>query len=204
MFERNNFLTVFILLFCLSQSILSFAQEDLFGMMREETSEIELLPQKMIFTQRLLWGEKGLMRKTKWSLLTLEQREKELKIRRKMLKAHQVIGFVTLAGMITQGIVGTQLYKRNYSNYEFHKTIGSLTSISYFSGAGLSLFAPPPLINKKTKGLSSAKAHKYLATIHFSAMVATNLLADVNRKLHRAAAFTAFGSYTTAILVFKF
>jgi hypothetical protein len=158
----------------------------------------------MIFTQRWLWGEKGLMRKTKWSPLTTEQREKELKIRRKMLKTHQVIGFVTLAGMIAQGILGTQLYNDDYSKYKFHKTIGNITSASYFTGAGLSLFAPPPLIHKKSKGLSSSQAHKYLATLHFSAMLATNLLAEHNKKLHRASAFVAFGSYATAILVFKF
>ena len=158
----------------------------------------------MIFTQRLLWGEKGFMRKIQWSPLGLEQREKELRIRRKMLKTHQIIGFVTLAGFLAQGIIGVQLYNGNYSNYKFHKTVGNLTSISYFTGAGLSLFSPPPLVNKKTKGFSSAKAHRFLATIHFSSMVATNLFSNRNRKLHKLSAYTAFGSYAAAILVFKF
>jgi hypothetical protein len=35
-------------------------------------------------------------------------------------------------------------------------------------------------------------------------MLATNILAEENKQLHRAAAFTAFGSYVAAILVFKF
>tara|TARA_A100001011_G_scaffold123621_1_gene130497 strand:+ start:305 stop:931 length:627 start_codon:yes stop_codon:yes gene_type:complete len=183
-----------------------FSQDDLFGILREDTLEIkkELLPKKMIFTQRLLWGEKGFMRKIQWSPLGLEQREKELRIRRKMLKTHQIIGFVTLAGFLAQGIIGVQLYNGNYSNYKFHKTVGNLTSISYFTGAGLSLFSPPPLINKKTKGFSSAKAHRFLATIHFSSMVATNVFSNRNRKLHKLSAYTAFGSYAAAILVFKF
>ena len=165
-FKINGLLSV--LLFLRFSSFVS-AQEDLFSSIREESKEIktELLPKRMVFTQRLLWGENGLMRKTQWSPLTIEQREKELKVRRKMLKAHQIIGFVTLAGMVAQGVMGTQLYKGDYRYYETHETIGNLTSISYFTGAGLSLFAPPPLINKKTKGLSSAQAHKYLATIHF-------------------------------------
>ncbi len=180
-------------------------EEDLFRSIRAETQPDEsLLPDRMIFTQSLLWGERGLMRKTGWSPLSTEQREKELKVRRKMLKIHQLIGYVTLAGMVTQGIMGTQLYKGRSRYYDTHKTIGNLTSISYFTGAGLSLFAPPPLTSKKHKGLSSIKAHKYLATLHFSAMVATNVLAEENTKLHRAAAFTAFGSYATAMLVFKF
>jgi len=170
-------------------------EEDLFRSIKAETQIDEsLLPDRMVFTQSLLWGERGLMRKTGWSPLTIEQREKELKIRRKMLKLHQLIGYVTLAGMVTQGILGTKLYKGRSRHYDTHKTIGNLTSISYFTGAGLSLFAPPPLTNKKHKGLSSIKAHKYLATLHFSAMVATNVLAEKNRRLHRAAASTAFGT----------
>lgn len=190
-------------------SFLSFGQElDLFDNLRSESQTDEsLLPDRMLFTQRFLWGEKGLMRKTKWYPLTKEQREKELKLRRTMLKIHQVIGFATLAGMTAQGVLGTKLYKRPnnyYKLYKTHKTIGHITSISYFTGAALSLFAPPPLTNKKQKGLNSIKAHKYLASLHFSAMVATNLLADSNTKLHRAAALTAFGTYATAILVFKF
>ena len=199
-----NPFSVLIIFFFFSISV--FSQDDLFQMLDEESekSKTELLPKRMIFTQRILWGEKGLMRKIKWSPLNIEQREKELRIRRKMLKAHQAIGFVTLAGFIAQGIIGVQLYNGNYSNYKFHKTVGHLTSISYFTGAGLSLFSPPPLINKKIKGFSSAKAHKYLATIHFSSMIMTNIFSNSNRKLHKLSAYTAFGSYAAAILVFKF
>ena len=59
--------------------------------------------------------------------------------------------------------------------------------------------------NKKVKGFSSIKAHKTLATIHFSAMVLTNVVDKYkNNNIHRASAYTAFGSYAVAILVFKF
>jgi hypothetical protein len=203
---HNKFKLCFFLLNSIFFSMSVFSQDDLFGMLREDDKEIkeELLPKKMIFTQSLLWGEKGLMRKTQLLPLSIENREKELKIRRKMLKTHQIIGFVTLAGFLAQAIIGVQLYNGNYSNYNFHKTVGNLTSISYFSGAGLSLFSPPPLINKKTKGFSSAKAHRFLATIHFSSMLATNVFSNRNRKLHKLSAYTAFGSYAAAILVFKF
>ena len=60
----------------------------------------------MIFTQSLLWGKKGLFRKTGISPLNLENREKELKIRKTMLTTHQAIGYLTLASMIAQGIIG--------------------------------------------------------------------------------------------------
>lgn len=187
-------------------SLLSFGQEEsLFNIVRSQTeSDDSLLPDRMVFTQSLLWGEKGVMRKTGWYPLNAEQREKELKLRRSMLKLHQIIGYATLAGMITQGVLGTKLYNGEGRLYDTHRMIGDITSISYFTGASLSLFAPPPLTNKKQKGLNSIKAHKYLATLHFSAMVATNVLAGKNTRLHRAAAFTAFGSYATAIIVFKF
>jgi hypothetical protein len=43
-----------------------------------------------------------------------------------------------------------------------------------------------------------------LATVHFSAMVATNYYKDKNKDNHKAAAYTAFASYATAVLVIKF
>lgn len=200
---KNIIILLFIFLF-LSQKMMGQIDNSLFDEISTEQEVQELLPPSMIFTQRLLWGEKGLMRTSKIISLNIKNREKELKIRRKMLKTHQIIGFVTFAGMIAQGILGGQLYNGKRNLYNTHKTIGNLTSISYFSGAAMSLFAPPPLVNKKDKGLSSIKAHKYLASIHFSAMVATNLLAKSNSKLHKIAAYTAVASYATAILVFKF
>lgn len=41
-------------------STFSFSQEkdDLFNMIEQEEKKIELLPEKMIFTQSLLWGKK--------------------------------------------------------------------------------------------------------------------------------------------------
>ena len=195
------------LLISLLWSKLSFSQgEDLFNSLRQETVKDEsLIPKRMIFTQRALWGNKGLLRKFGIFPLNVEQREKELKLRRSMLKIHQIIGYLTLAGMVTQGFLGGKLYN-NWERglYNTHKTVGNLTSISYFTGAGLSLFAPPPLINKKSKGLSSIKAHKYLASVHFSAMLATNIFKKRNQQIHKISAYTAVGSFAAAVLVFKF
>ena len=197
----------FLLFSLLLWSKLSFSQgEDLFNSLRQETVKDEsLIPKRMIFTQRALWGNKGLLRKFGIFPLNVEQREKELKLRRSMLKIHQIIGYLTLAGMVTQGFLGGKLYN-NWERglYNTHKTVGNLTSISYFTGAGLSLFAPPPLINKKSKGLSSIKAHKYLASVHFSAMLATNVFKKRNQQIHKISAYTAVGSFAAAILVFKF
>ena len=206
LFNTNSRLK-FLLISLLLWSKLSFSQgEDLFNSLRQETVKDEsLIPKRMIFTQRALWGNKGLLRKFGIFPLNVEQREKELKLRRSMLKIHQIIGYLTLAGMVTQGFLGGKLYN-NWERglYNTHKTVGNLTSISYFTGAGLSLFAPPPLINKKSKGLSSIKAHKYLASVHLSAMLATNIFKKRNQQIHKISAYTAVGSFAAAILVFKF
>lgn len=186
-------------------SVLGFSQqEDLFSLLNNSNDETPLLPERMVFTQKLLWGEKGLLRTTGIAPLTMEQRQKELKVRRTMLVTHQVLGYATLAAMVAQGIIGGKLYNGDYELYELHKNMATVVNVGYFTTAGLSLFAPPPLINKKVRGFSSIKAHKTLATIHFSAMVATNIYKDKNRELHKAAAYTAFGSYAMAVLVFKF
>lgn len=179
-------------------------QEDLFTLLDDSIEETPLLPERMVFTQKLLWGEKGLLRTTGIAPLTMEQRQKELKLRRTMLTTHQVLGYATLAAMVAQGIIGGKLYNGDYELYQLHKDMATVVNIGYFTTAGLSLFTPPPLINKKIKGFSSIKAHKTLATIHFSAMVATNIYKDKNTEVHKAAAYTAFGSYAMAVLVFKF
>ena len=199
--KKIIFLSLFIFQVVLSQERDALL-ESLF--VEEMTMEEQLLPQKMIFTQSLLWGKKGLFRKTGISKLSLEQREKELKVRNVMLKSHQIIGYLTLAGMVAQGIMGGKLYNGDYELYDAHKTLGEWVTVSYFTGAGLSLFAPPPLVRKKVKGFNSIKAHKWLAYVHFSGMIATNAWSKEDRDWHKYAAYTTFASYATAVLVFKF
>ena len=203
--ECLNMRRVLVLCF-FSCAFVGFSQqgEDLFDLLETTTESQELLPDRMIFTQRILWGKKGLLRKTGIAPLTMEHRQKELKLRRTMLTTHQVLGYATLAAMVAQGIIGGKLYNGNYELYELHKDMATVVNIGYFTTAGLSLFAPPPLLNKKVKGFTSAKAHKTLATVHLSAMVATNIYKNKNREIHKAAAYTAFGSYAMAVLVFKF
>jgi cytochrome b561 len=195
-----------LILFCLLALLFTRAQEgdDLFSMLDSTIEAPPLLPERMLVTQKLLWGEKGLLRTTGIAPLSLEQRQKELKLRRIMLTTHQILGYTTLAAMVAQGIIGGKLYNGDYDLYKLHKDMGMIVNISYFTTAGLSLFTPPPLINKKIKGFSSIKAHKTLATVHLSAMVVTNIYKDRDRDIHKTAAYTAFGSYALAILVFKF
>lgn len=212
----------FVMLFLALLSVRSFAQKDttatidLLGEMNQTTQvKTKLLPDKILFTQRLLWGEKGLMRSFNAFELTPEKRQKELKVRRNMLVAHQVMGMVTMAGMIAEGFVGAKLYKEqsqgtyNENLKQTHEAIAAGVNFGYFSTAALSLFAPPKMLNER-KGYSSIKLHRGLAIVHLSAMIATNILAgqlEHNSNLkpyHRAAAFTAFGAFAASMIVIKF
>jgi len=197
------YLILFSIIFCLNLN--AQTEDELFNMITpEDETEIAILPERMIFTQRLLWGHNGLFRKTGIAPLNLEMREKELKLRKIMLKTHQYIGYTTLLAMIAQGIIGGKLYNGESDLYETHKRMGKIVNFGYFTGAGLSLFSPPPLLNRKVRGLNSIKAHKILATIHFSAMLSTNYFSDRDRGAHKASAYTLFGSFAAAVLVFKF
>ena len=199
--KKIIFFTLFIFQLTAAQD-----RDSLFESLFEEEMRMDeqLLPQKMIFTQSLLWGKSGLFRKTGISKLSVKQREKELKVRNVMLKSHQILGYLTLGGMVAQGIMGGKLYNGEYELYETHKKLGRWVTASYFTGAGLSLFAPPPLIRNRVKGLNSIKAHKFLAYVHFSGMIATNAWSKEDRDWHKYAAYTTFVSYATAVLVFKF
>ena len=196
--KKKYWLLIFILVVNLNNLHTQDFFEEFDNLIIEEKPS--LLPDKMIITQRLLWGDNGLLRKLGIAKLNIENREEELILREKMLKTHQILGYVTFAGMIAQGIIGGKLYNGDYSLYETHKTLGKVVSATYFTGAGLSIFSPPPLISRKKEGLNNIKVHKILANIHVPAMIMTNVLSDENKKEHRAAAYTAFASYTLAMV----
>ncbi|GAB4048087.1 hypothetical protein [Spirosoma litoris] len=186
---------------------------DLLAGLSDSTESQPLLPHKMIFTQRAFWGPKGLLRTMNIAPLTPEGRAHELKIRRTMLVAHQIGGFVTLAGFVAQGLLGAKLYNAKGQDYvdtkKWHERSAALINVTYGTTLLLSLTAPPPVVGAK-KGFTSIKLHKYLAIVHLTGMVATNILAgmiDNNpdlKPIHRAAAYTTFGAYAASILSLTF
>lgn len=186
---------------------------DLLAGLTDSTESQPLLPHKMIFTQRAFWGPKGLLRTMNIAPLTPEGRAHELKIRRTMLVAHQIGGFVTLAGFVAQGLLGAKLYNAKGQDYvdtkKWHERSAALINVTYGTTLLLSLTAPPPVVGAK-KGFTSIKLHKYLAIVHLTGMVATNILAgmiDNNpdlKPIHRAAAYTTFGAYAASILSLTF
>ena len=169
-----------------------------------------IAPSKMLFTQQLVWGNNGLLKNRYGSTQDLVERRKiDLRIRRKMLQLHQIGGFVTLGGMVAQGIIGSQLYNGSYKLRETHEKLGAAVNLSYGFTAINGLFTPPSTF-KRDKKVTSIRLHKWLAVAHMSGMLATNILAsqiENNPSLkpyHRAAAYTSFFSLAAAMVVIKF
>ena len=135
------------------------------------------LPEDMPYVKSVIWGEEGLFRK--WDIGP-ETRIEELKLRRKMLQAHQWLGIVTLTGLAYQYSVGKELYDDDEGDYwddhyDKHKAMGYFTYTTYMTGASLAIFSPPA--RKYDDNFSSIKLHRTLAILHFSAMVAQPFLA---------------------------
>jgi len=203
----------FILLFFISCVNNVQAQTDslLQTLLVDEKVDSQLItPQKMLFTQQLIWGNNGLLKNRYGSTQDLVERRKiDLRIRRKMLQLHQIGGFVTLGGMVAQGIIGSQLYNGSYKLRETHEKLGAAVNLSYGFTAINGLFTPPSTF-KRDKKVTSIRLHKWLAIAHMSGMLATNILAsqiENNASLkpyHRAAAYTSFVSLAAAMVVIKF
>ena len=197
----------------------SGSADELLAGLTDSTEAAPLLPRRLIITQRVFWGPKGLLRIMNVAPLTPEGRIKELTIRRTMLAAHQITGFITLAGFVAQGLVGSRLYKSEGEAYtrikKTHEMLATGINITYTTSALLALVAPPKIVGER-RGLSSIKAHKYLAIVHMAGMIATNILAgkvseqrnlaDYQRlkSWHRAAAYTTFGAYAVSVIALKF
>jgi len=177
----------------------------------DEKIDTQLIaPKKMLFTQQLIWGNNGIFKNRYGSTQDLVERRKiDLRIRRKMLQIHQIGGFVTLGGMVAQGIVGSQLYKGSYNLKETHEKLGAAVNLSYGLTAINALFTPPSTF-KRDKKLTSIRLHKWLAIAHMSGMIATNILGTqienniALKPYHRAAAYTSFISLAAAMVVIKF
>ena len=178
----------------------------------EETSPQQLLPEKMGFVKKTFWGEHGLMRTLKISPLTADGRQKELRVRRAMLKVHQFMGFATVGATITTIYFGEQIKNGKYE-YIKQKDAAAVISVGCYAATGLlQLLAPPPLvIRKATGGWSSIRVHKTLAYIHFTGMVITPALGFyLHQKgydlitYHRVSAYITTAALTGAMIVMTF
>lgn len=138
----------------------------------KEILPASILTDSLSFRANIFWGEKGLFRKLN---LAPKDLQSEMQLRRNMLQWHQRLGLITLGAITYQFLSGKKQYANNFENFtterqKRHSLLGYTTYGLYLSTASLSLLAPPA--RKQSKGLSSTKIHKYLAIVHFSAMIA--------------------------------
>jgi hypothetical protein len=176
----------------------------------EQDTNMPLLPAHLSPLKKVLWGQKGFFRMTGMAPLDPLHREKELKLRRKMLVIHQVLGLTTLAGFIAADYTGQKTLDGNHKFASPHKKIVGATIGTYFATALFALLAPPPIITRK--GWSNIKAHKTLAYLHFAGMILTPILAPhlagkdygSQGRFHQVSAYVTTALYASAIIVLKF
>src|SRR5450759_2527456 len=164
-----------------------------------------LLPEKMSFVERGIWGENGVFRSIGLaSPLTSEVRKSELNLRRTMLTVHQVGGFVTLGLMGTAAYFGQKVLDGNYSARYNHFTFVYATLGSYTVTGLLSVLSPPPLIRRDE--FSTTTIHKTLAWLHFAGMVVTPILArgrltPEREHIHQVSAYVTTAIFAAALIV---
>ncbi|MCX6173425.1 MAG: hypothetical protein NTZ27_01565 [Ignavibacteriales bacterium] len=182
-----------------------------------QTFKPKLLPDKMSFFERGLWGENGLMRGIGLaSPLTPEVRKYELEVRRTMLTAHQIGGFATLGLMLATCYYGQRIIdggvdgRRNFQSTK--NTLVAATITSYSITALLSILSPPPLIRRDE--FSTTTLHKFLAWFHVAGMIVTPILGSLinsNRTInsdkehfHQIAGYITTAIFATAMIVITF
>jgi hypothetical protein len=185
--------------------------------------EPRLLPHNMGFMERGLWGEHGILRTTGIaSPLTPPARMSELRLRRTMLTAHQIGGFLTLASMIATVYYGQKSLldpnsgQRNDPYRRSHQFFLT-TTIALYSATGLlAVLSPPPLIRRDE--ISTVTIHKTLAWVHFIGMVVTPILGstilkrgpigryvDLNQaRFHQITGYITAGALAASMIVVTF
>jgi len=147
-------------------------------------SKPKLLPDNMSLMENIVWGEKGILRGVGIaSELTPDVRKNELQIRRAMLSAHQVGGFVTLGLMIATAYYGQRIIDGHRELVDTKKTLADFTIASYTLTGLLSILSPPPSIRRDGE-FSSISLHKTLAWVHVAGMIVTPILATLIEKNH--------------------
>jgi hypothetical protein len=164
--------------------------------------------------ERGLWGETGLMRKIGIaSPLTPEVRKHELGVRRTMLTAHQIGGFLTLGLMLTTDYFGQQYLNHGQRNMrDWHQTFLTATIISYSATGALAILSPPPLIRRDET--STTTIHKTLAWAHMAGMILTPILGKLIERrgssyyqqahLHQVSAYATTAIFTASMIVVMF
>lgn len=173
----------------------------------------KLLPDKMSFMEKGLWGEHGIVRGLGIaSPLTPEVREHELGVRRFMLTAHQIGGFTTLGFMLAAAYFGQRVIDGRRDLGDTHQAFVSATIYSYSLTGLLAILSPPPLIRRDEE--STTTLHKTLAWIHVAGMIVTPILGSLiggrrhfnidKAHYHQIAGYITTAVFATSMIVVTF
>jgi hypothetical protein len=172
-----------------------------------------LLPQSMSFVERGLWGEEGLVRSLGIaSPLTPDVRKHELDVRRTMLTAHQIGGFVTLGLMLGTVYAGQQYLNSNTRSYRnLHETLIPFTIGAYSATGALAILSPPPMIRRDE--ISTTTIHKTLAWVHAIGMILTPIIGaslhhsmnyDQLARFHQISAYITTAAFAASMITVTF
>lgn len=157
--------------------------------------------------EKVFWGRHGLYRVT--GLFKTDPDEpvndirRMLKVRRKMLSLHQILGLTTVASM-TVTVVGGQRAIDGHGS-TLHKASLPVTIGLYSTTAALALTAPPKLL--RGGGIDTITFHKAFAVLHLAGMILTPMVApeldeggEGNKSLHQALGYATYGAFTAGML----
>lgn len=172
-----------------------------------------LLPNNLSIMEKGLWGENGVLRGIGMvPPLTPEERRSELSLRRTMLTAHQIGGFVTLGLMGSAVYFGQKIIDGETGYRRNHQIFVTATIISYSATGMLAILAPPPLIRRDE--VSTTTIHKTLAWIHVAGMIATPILGGMIRhrtgssvqaeRVHQVAAYITTATFAASMIIVTF
>lgn len=156
--------------------------------------------------EKVFWGRHGLYRVTGLFKTDpdhpVNDIRRMIKVRRKMLSIHQIMGLATMASM-TATVVGGQLAIDGRGS-GLHKGSLPVTIGLYSATAALALSAPPKLI--RGGGVDTITFHKAFAVLHIAGMILTPLLAPEldegsgNAQLHQIFGYATYGAFTAGML----
>ena len=171
-----------------------------------------LLPQNISVLEKALWGEEGFFRTTGLAApLTPQSRTSELSLRRGMLVAHQIGGFVTLGFMVSAVYAGQQIINGNSGYRPYHSAFVAGTIASYSLTGALALLSPPPVIRRDE--MSTTTIHKTLAWVHAAGMIITPILGSMighrstnlqKEHLHQISGYVTTATFLASLIVVTF
>ncbi len=205
--ESVTFNSKILLLDTTINNTLSFEEEN-------KTYTTQLLPERISFMEKFLWGKNGAFRKIGLAGdLNIENREKEIKLRRTLLTIHQTLGILTWFSMAATVTAGQLWLDGKLDSPSLHRTLKYPTIIGYSLTGLFSVISPPPI--ERRKEFSTISIHKTLAWLHFAGMVATPILGRLilssndyykSARFHQIvgySTFTVFSISLLTILLFK-